>query len=89
MTAVVLARFGGGPMQSLGFDLMLVALALFFLGGLALVHWLNGRFQAHWGWLLGVYLVILLFPQSTITVLAATGFADAWLDLRGRVVRDV
>jgi len=85
---MALTQVGPASLEPFGVDLVFVMMAAFFMTGLAVVHGLNTNFGDHIGWLLGVYLLILLFPRQMMTLLAATGLADTWVDLRRRIRRD-
>ncbi len=85
--AMALTQFGPPPLVHLGVDLVFVIMAAFFISGLAVAHGLNVNFGEPVGWLVGVYLLILLFPNQMMTILAATGLADTWVDLRSKIGR--
>ena len=73
-----------GTLKLMAIDLLFVAMALHLLQGLATVHGLVGRSKAHIGWLIGLYVLLLLPPTMTQTALtlAVAGFADSWFDFR-------
>jgi hypothetical protein len=85
--AMALTQFGPVSLESLGVDLVFVMMAAFFITGLAVVHGLNANFGEPVGWLIGVYVLTFIFPRQMMTILAATGLADTWVDLRGRIGR--
>lgn len=87
--AMALTQFGPTSLESLGVDLVFVMMAAFFITGLAVVHGLNANFGEPVGWLIGVYVLTFVFPRQMMTILAATGLADTWVDLRGRIGRGV
>jgi hypothetical protein len=67
-------------------ELLLLLAPLFFLQGVAVVHFLAHVFSANRGWLIGFYaLMLLVMPHAEILV-GAFGLSDLWIDLRGRVV---
>ena len=84
---MALTQFGPTSLESLGVDLVFVMMATFFIAGLAVVHGINKNFKAPTRWMVGIYLLTLLFPRQMMTLLAATGLADTWVDLRGKIGR--
>ncbi|CAK0765848.1 DUF2232 domain-containing protein [Gammaproteobacteria bacterium] len=85
--AMALTQFGPISLEPLGVDLVFVMMAAFSITGLAVVHGLNANFGEPVGWLIGVYVLTFLFPRQMMTILAATGLADTWVDLRSRIGR--
>lgn len=72
----------GGPGAGPALDLLMVAGMLHVLQGIAVVHGLVGRTGSSVGWLVGMYVLLLVaMPQAVIT-LALAGFADSWFDFR-------
>ncbi|MEW6646259.1 MAG: hypothetical protein AB1450_03545 [Pseudomonadota bacterium] len=70
-------------------DLLPLALLLHLLQGVALVHALVARSRANVGWLVAMY-VLLLLPMVTTQLaltLAVAGMVDNWMDFRTRVGR--
>ncbi len=64
--------------------LLALLLALYFLQGLAVAHAMLGQAGASPGWLVGLYVLMVLALYYVAAALAATGFADTWLDFRAR-----
>lgn len=70
-------------------DLLPLALLLHLLQGIALVHALVARSRANVGWLVAMY-VLLLLPMVTTQLaltLAVAGMVDNWMDFRTRMGR--
>ncbi|GAB4290364.1 MAG: hypothetical protein Kow0096_03760 [Thiohalomonadaceae bacterium] len=70
-------------------DLLPLALLLHLLQGVALVHALVARNRANVGWLVAMY-VLLLLPMVTTQLaltLAVAGMVDNWMDFRARMGR--
>lgn len=68
-------------------DLLPLALLLHLLQGMALVHGLVARSGANVGWLVAMY-VLLLLPMVTTQIaltLAVAGMVDNWMDFRTRL----
>jgi len=68
-------------------QLALVAAAMFIFQGLALAHGLAGRLKWHVGWLVALYVLLLLPPFSPYAVAMVTAFGviDCFADFRARV----
>jgi hypothetical protein len=84
VTAILLvgAAALSGPAAAVALDLLIVALAMHVLQGIAVVHGLVGRTGSSVGWLIGMYgLLVIAMPQTVIT-LALAGFVDSWFDFR-------
>ena len=66
-------------------NIAFVMFAVFWLQGLAIVHWLHGR-QILPGFAVAIVYVLML-PLSAVVIigLAVLGYIDAWFDLRRRV----
>ena len=78
----LLMLFGSGSQWSLVRILAVLLMLLLFFQGLAVLHSLLSRSRAGEAWLLGVYALLLFaLPYMSVAV-AATGYADAWLDFR-------
>jgi hypothetical protein len=63
-------------------DLLVVAMVPFAIQGLAVAHALVKQSGAHRGWLIALYLVLLLATGQTVVVLAFAGALDNWMDFR-------
>lgn len=86
-TAMLLVLAGLAPAGlALLTDLLPLALLLQMLQGLALVHALVARSGAHVGWLVVLYVLLLLPMVTTPTALtlAVAGMVDNWMDFRAR-----
>ncbi len=66
-------------------ELLLLAVPLFFLQGVAIVHSLVHAYSLHRGWLIGFYVLLLLIAPHAEILVAGVGFLDSWVDLRARV----
>ena len=79
-----LALFNGNVAEGLGPILFRLALLLYVVQGIALVHgWVAHR-KASTGWLVAMYVLLILPLPLGVLGLAAVGFSDAWLDYRSR-----
>ena len=58
---------------------------MFVFQGLALIHGLVALTGAWSGWLLVMYVMVMLAAPQLLFILAATGFLDTWFDFRKRV----
>jgi len=59
-------------------DLLIVLVFMYVFQGLASVHRTVNRRELSHGWLVGMYVLMLLMPQTALLV-ACIGMADAWL----------
>lgn len=85
---IYVTQFGPSALESLGIDLVVIMMAVFFIIGLAVIHGINANFGEPVGWLIGIYVLTFIFPRQMMTILAATGLADTWVDLRGKIKRN-
>ncbi len=73
-----------GVVSRLAADLMVIAVVVYSVAGLALVHALVAVTGKHRGWLVALYVVMFIVPPHAMTALAGIGFADSWMDFRTR-----
>ena len=66
-------------------DLMILVVALFSIHGLALVHGVIGITGMGRGWLIALYVGLLIVPPHIAMMLAMIGYIDSWADIRGRL----
>lgn len=62
-------------------DLLVVLVMLFMIQGLSVSHYLVAKAGANAGWLVALYMLVIVLPQAALT-LAVAGIADNWLDFR-------
>lgn len=84
MLVVAVAAAVPGGLGTGAVNLAMVVAVLFLIQGLAVVHAILARQQASTGWLIGLYVLLLIVPHS-ILLLAAAGIADNWANFRARV----
>lgn len=65
-------------------QLAMVGMVGMFIQGLALAHGLSGRLASSSAWLWGFYAIALFGLPFSFAAISAAGFADGWLDFRGR-----
>ncbi len=87
VVAIVLAAVASGGIDGFAVNLLIVAVAVFSIHGLAMIHGVVGLTRAHKGWLYALYIALLFIPPQVIVVLAALGFTDCWIDFRSRITR--
>ena len=73
-----------GVIATVASDMLFTLLLVYLLQGLALVHALVRSLQAQRGWLIGVYVLLVLAAAQVVPLLALLGWMDAWIDVRGR-----
>jgi len=83
--AVVLAVLGLAVGEDSGvlYDLSGVVIVGLMFQGLAIAHQTVSIKQLHTVWLVGLYILLILFPQ-TMLILATIGLVDSWIDFRNR-----
>jgi hypothetical protein len=85
--AIVIALLAAAANQWTGgvaLDLLWIVIILYLFQGLALMHDIATRRTASVGWLITLYVLLLLLPLQMILLLAVAGLGDTWLDLRTR-----
>ena len=82
---VLLVAYAGDMISNFGLEILGVAMVLFVFQGLALIHGLVALTGAWSGWLLVMYVMVMLAAPQLLFILAATGFLDTWFDFRKRV----
>ncbi len=75
--------FVEGP--SLVANLLLVLGVLLLLQGLAVAHQVRALTQARQMWLIGLYVLFVLFMPQSLILVACVGLVDIWADIRSRV----
>lgn len=80
LLAVVANAMTGG----LAGESALIVVVLYMLQGLAVVHSVVKTRGASIGWLVGLYVLLVLLPPQVILLLALTGFIDVWMNFRVR-----
>ena len=68
-------------------DLSSVLMAGLMFQGLAIMHFAVNQRALNTGWLVGLYVLLLLFPQ-TLLVLATVGLLDIWMNVRVRLQKN-
>jgi hypothetical protein len=61
-----------------------VVLTVFMLQGLAVAHGVFAGMPKPRRWLVGTYVLLMLFMQQTVMVLVTVGLLDVWMDFRTR-----
>ncbi len=71
--------------SSLIAQLAIVSLVVFFLQGIAIIHYLSARTRNPLIWLVGTYVLLALAMPQMMTGLAALGVIDSFVDIRARL----
>jgi len=80
----LLAIFAGDFAGGLFRGLLVLAIVVYTIQGIALVHAVVHKRGASVAWLVAVYAGIVIMPPAAILGLALSGFSDAWFDFRRR-----
>lgn len=75
---------GEGETVALLRDFLALAQLAFALQGAAIAHALVRLNSANKGWLIGLYVLLLIFFGPMVLLLAMAGVLDNWFDFRGR-----
>ena len=65
--------------------LTMVAMALYLVQGLAIIHGVMALKQINKVWLVGLYFVIFILPHLVILPVSVVGLTDAWINYRQRL----
>ena len=82
LTVLDLLNNRGVPGLALAGDACVILVVLFALQGLAVIHHRARITAMASGWLVGMYVLLMLMPQVAGPLLATTGLADSAVDLR-------
>lgn len=85
LLAMTLSLEGEGLLGQMATEMGLIILSLYLLQGLAVAHGMVGIAKAGVGWLVALY-VLMIIPQL-VMLMVMVGLMDTWLDIRGRFAR--
>ena len=83
---MLLAQLTEGTVSEFAAQLAMILLVPYLLTGLAIIHGLMLQAGLGKGWLIAVYLLLGLVPQSML-LLGGLGLLDTWIDFRRRLAR--
>jgi len=83
----VIALFVGGPLGQLAHDLMGPVTAMLAFQGLAVAHGVARERGWATGWLVAMYVALVVPPHLALSALALAGLLDGWVDFRTRARR--
>jgi hypothetical protein len=66
-------------------ELVSVLVVAFFLQGLAVVHSVAAQQNLQRGWLIGIYVLLIIILTPVVLLLAGLGWVDAFVDLRRKL----
>jgi Predicted membrane protein (DUF2232) len=84
VAALAVTMVASGWPAEVAANVLIVLVAVYLVHGFGLVHGIIAAKGMRVGWLIGVYVVTFVVPQSTL-LLAAGAFADSWMDIRSRI----
>lgn len=82
--ALAVSMAASGWAAEVAANVLIVLVAVYLVHGMGLVHGIVAAKGIHVGWLITVYAITFILPQSTL-LLAAGAFADSWMDIRARI----
>lgn len=83
LAAMIFAQFAGGGLRDMAAQAVMIMLVPYLFAGLAVIHGLVAGAGRGRGWLIAVYVMLAILPQSTL-LLAGGGLLDTWIDFRRR-----
>ena len=86
LAVMLLAQLTEGTGSEFAAQLAMILLVPYLLVGLAIIHSLMHQAGLGRGWLVAVYALLGLVPQSML-LLAGAGLLDTWIDFRRRLTR--
>ena len=81
---MIVTRFIQGPASDMSAQGVLVMLVPYLFAGLAVLHGLVARQGRGKGWLIAVYALLGIIPQTAL-LLSGLGLVDTWVDFRRRL----
>lgn len=87
LLVVLVAVVANRATDGLAAEFLWIIIVMYLFQGLAVVHSIVASRGASVGWLVALYLLLIVLPPQMVLPLAITGFTDVWMDLRGRVRR--
>jgi hypothetical protein len=81
---MIVTRFIRGPASDMSAQGVLVMLVPYLFAGLAVLHGLVARHSRGKGWLIAVYALLGIIPQTAL-LLSGLGLVDTWVDFRRRL----
>jgi hypothetical protein len=84
--ALAVSMMASGRAGEVAANVLIVLVAVYLVHGMGLIHGIVAAKRMHVGWLITVYVVTFIVPQSTL-LLAAGAFADSWMDIRARLAK--
>ena len=83
LIAMIGSRFTAAPLSDLVAQAAMLLLVPYLFAGLAVLHGIVGAAGRGRGWLVAVYIMLVILPQATLIV-AGGGLLDTWMDFRRR-----
>lgn len=83
LISMIGSRFTAAPLSDLVAQAAMLLLVPYLFAGLAVLHGIVGAAGRGRGWLVAVYIMLVILPQATLIV-AGGGLLDTWMDFRRR-----
>jgi len=81
---MIFSQFTRGPTSDMATQSVMIMLVPYLFAGLAVLHGLVARQGRGKGWLIAVYVLLGIIPQTAL-LLAGLGLVDTWTDFRRRL----
>lgn len=85
IVVMLISMFAQQAAGMLAGNLMIVLVFFYLLQGLAIIHSVVAERELSVGWLVGLYLLMLIALPQIAALLMLLGVSDAWLDVRKRL----
>lgn len=82
--SIAVALLGGGRVAEIAWNLNLLFLVLFLIGGFAILHAIFASNGPKRFWLVGIYVAAFIIPQLLLPIVFL-GLSDVWLNWRRRL----
>ena len=83
LLVMIASRLAEGALSEFAAQAVLLLLVPYLFAGLAVAHGLVRQAGSGRGWLVALYILLFILPQSTLVV-AGGGLLDTWMDFRRR-----
>jgi len=71
--------------SSIAIEILIIAVGIFMLQGIALAHSIVHQLEMKLGWLVALYLLLFILLAQMFVLLAAFGIIDNFVDFRRKI----
>lgn len=84
LALMIFTQFASTPASDMAAQVVLIMLVPYLFAGLAVLHGLVAQHGRGKGWLIAVYALLSIIPQTAL-LLSGLGLIDTWVDFRRRL----